>query len=605
MAKARWILPVALWGVLTFFSYEFLLKVEERSLFLYDALWLKDFLIKPSGILSFLSLFLTQFLHIPWLGALIWTILLTLSAELTRIIFRIPVTLSALTFIPASIFVAYNMSMGYTVYLTNLPGYFYMPLLGYLWALLTVTVLRKERKAAVLLILFLTWGFAGYYIAGFYSLAGTVATCIYISVSGDYSRTGKILPIAVTAVSLLLAPVAFAGTTTYNISNGWIIGMPEQDYGLTFTRMQLPLMLAMVCLAIAPVIKFRNVLSGKGITMAIQSAAIAVVIAVPSVFWFRDDNFKAELGMIRATELMDWDKVTDIYSKLQNRHEKDPSWQPTRVHVLLKDLALIKTGQEGERAYGFENGCKKQKTRCDVPMAFQIGKILHLNYGIPGICNRWCDEEAVLFGCNYLTYKYYAMIAILLNDNTLTEEYLDKLEKTLFYRKWAREQRKIYRDRDLLAQTAPYDMIIPLMCYDDIITSDLNGCEYFLINHFNGPMPANSTPLYDRVALYFALDSKQSALFWPRFNIYLNSNKPSRIARFYQEAAYLFCNIENDPRLETLPFNEKTRNLYKSFMQSASRIGMKSLKDARNAIPANLRHSYYFYFYYVNELEMF
>ena len=65
LAKARWILPVALWVVLTFFAYEYLYKVEERSLFIFDTFWLKDFLFKPSGILSCAGLFLTQFLHIP------------------------------------------------------------------------------------------------------------------------------------------------------------------------------------------------------------------------------------------------------------------------------------------------------------------------------------------------------------------------------------------------------------------------------------------------------------------------------------------------------------------------------------------------------------
>lgn len=604
LQETRWVLPVALWVVLTFFSYEFLLKVEERSLFLFDSLWLKDFLFKPSGIISCISLFLTQFLHLPWLGALIWVVLLTASAELTRRIFKIPARLWALTYIPAAIFVAYNMSMGYTVYLTNMPGYFHMPVLGYLWALLTVAVLRKYEKAVPSVIVVTLWGFAGYYIAGFYSLAGIVTATIDIMLS-ERSRLSKTLTLAGAAVSVLLAPIVFVGTTTYNLSNGWIIGVPEQDYGLTFARMQLPLLLAMAFLVMAPLSKYLGRLQGKRLAVVIQCVALAAVIAIPAVSWFRDDNFKAELGMIRATDRLEWNKVIDIYSRLQAKHEKDKSWQPTRVHVLLKDLALIKTGQEGERAYAFDNGCKKQKTKCDVPMAFQIGKLLHMNYGIPGICNRWCDEEAVLFGCNYLTYKYYAMVAILLGDHKLTEEYLDILDKTVFYRKWSREQRKIYKDKELIAKTAPYDMIVPLMCYDDIITSDVNGCEVFLINHFNGPMPAKSTPLYDRVALFFALDSKQSTLFWTRFYLYLNSNNPSNIDRFYQEAAYLFSNLEQDRRLETLPFSDRTKDLYKAFMQHASRVGMKSLEESRNSFPANLRHTFYYYFYYVNELEMF
>ena len=604
LAKARWILPVALWVVLTFFAYEYLYKVEERSLFIFDTFWLKDFLFKPSGILSCAGLFLTQFLHIPWLGALIWVLLLTASAELTRKVYNIPVCLSALTYIPAAIFVAYNMSIGYKVYLMNLHGYFFMPVLGYLWALLTVKVLRKTDNAVASLILFTVWGFAGYYIAGFYSLAGLIAAATDIILSSR-SRLSRLLPLTGVAITWILAPVAFVGTTTYNLSNGWIIGMPEKDFGMTVLRMQIPLILAMACLVLAPLSKYASGLTGKRVTLIIQSVVLAAVIAVPSASWFRDDNFKAELAMIRAANNLEWNKAVDILDKLQAKHEKDKTWQPTRVLVLLKDLALIKTGQDGERIYGFDNGCREQKTKDIVSMSFQIGKILYMHYGIPGMANRWCGEESVLYGWNYQTLQYYAMIALLLDDTQLAAKYLDRLDNTIFYRKWAKEQRKLLGNRELLAKTAPYDMILPLMCYDDIILSDNEGCELFIINHFNGPSPQNSTPLYDRVALMFAMDSKQSTLFWTRFFLYLNSNNPQKIDRFYQEAAYLFSNLDNKEMLETLPFNEKTKSMYKAFMQQASRVGMKSLDEARGAFPANLRHTYFFYFYYVNELQMF
>lgn len=604
LTKARWILPITLWVILSFFSYEFILKVEEKSLFIYDMFWLKDFLNKPSGILSCAGLFFTQFLHIPWLGALIWVLLLTASAELTRIVFKIPQKLSLLTYIPAAFFVAHNMSIGYMIYMISLPGYFFMPTLGYLWALLTVAVLRKPQKPVNALILFTIWGFAGYYLAGFYSLAGLIAACLDTLLS-DHSKKCSIFSIAGAAVSLLLAPIIFVGTTTYNLSNGWTIGMPEPDYGMSFLKIQFPLILAMAFLILAPLYKFISNISGKKILLAIQITSIAVVIAIPSSLWYRDEIFNAELGMIRTSNNLQWDKAVEIFDELQIKHDSDPSWQPTRVMVLLKDLALIKTGQEGERIYGFDNGCRKQNTKYDVPMSFQIGKIIYLHYGIPGMCNRWCGEESVLFGWNYMTLKYYTMVAMVLNDTQLTDKYLDKLEKTIFYRKWAREQRVLCNNRDMIAKTAPYDLILPLMCYDDKVQSDQMGCEMFIIDHFNGPIPQNSTPFYDRVALFFAMDSKQSTLFWTRFFLYLNSNNPQKIDRFYQEAAYLFSNIDKNEWLESLPFDEKTKNTYKSFMKTASRIGMKNLKEAKAAFPAYLRHTYFFYFYYVNELETF
>lgn len=604
--RIRWILPIALWVVLSVFSYNFLYNVEERSFFAFDWFWATDFFKKPSGILSLCCQFLSQFLHIPWLGSLIWVLLLVASAELTRIVYKIPVNLSALTYIPAAIFVSYNMSIGYSIYLINLPGYFFIPVVGYLWALLTVTVLRKTDKASNSFIAFTVWGFAGYYIAGFYSLAGIVAAYLDIILSHK-NRMCRISSLAGTLLPLLLAPVVFVGTTTYNLSNGWVIGMPEKNFGIDPLKMQFPLILAMAFLIIFPILKSLCESLGRKGTLIIQSVALAAAIAIPSTFWFRDDTFKAEMGMIHSVNNLEWNEAVDIFEELQTRHAQDPSWQPTRVLVLLKDLSLIKTGQEGERAYTFDNGSQIQNNDCIVPMSIQIGKILYLHYGIPGMSNKWCGEEAVLYGNNYTTNKYYAMIAILLNDTTLAKEYLNKLKKTIFYRKWAMEQLKLCDDKSLTVQTAPYDMIMPLMCYDDLVTSDKDGCEIFLARHFNGQKPRKTTPLFDRVALFYAMESKQTDLFWTRFISFLNSNKPSSVGRNYQEAAYLFSVINNSKTLETLPFDETTKDLYNAFMKKAIKIGNinTSLEKARAAFPANLRHTYFFYYYFVNELQMY
>jgi len=603
MEKSRWIPPVVLCVMLFFISHEFIYGVEEKSLFVYDLFWLKDFLNKPSGILSCCSLFFTQFLHIPWIGTLIWVFLLILSAELTRIVYKIPVNLSALTYIPAAIFLSYNMSVGYALYLISLPGFFFIPVLGYLWALLTVVFLRKVQKPLWLAILFVIWGFAGYYIAGFYSLAGIAAACVDTMFS-KRSSACRLSALAGTLIPLFLAPVAFVATTTYNLSNGWILGLPEKDFGITPMKMQLPLMLAMALAVIAPMSKYLYRLSGKA-PLIIQTAALAAFIAIPSIFWFRDDTFKAELGMIHSANNLEWEEAVDIFEGLQSKHADDPTWQPTRVLVLLKDLALIKTGQESERSYSFENGSQVQNNDCIVPMSFQIGKILYLHYGLPGISNRWSSEEAVMFGRNYMTYKYFSMIAILFNDTNLSREYLNTLKKTLFYRKWAMEQFRLCDDPVLTAQTEPYDKILQLMCYDDLITSDSEGCESFLARHFNGPKPRRTTPLYDRVALFFALDSKDSDMFWQRFSDFLDSNPASPVGRYYRQAAYLFSVINNSRTLETLPFDDTTKDLFSAFMNKALKVGNVSLEKARKAFPANLRHTYYFYYYYVNELQMF
>lgn len=598
VAKSRWVLPLILWGILTICSGPFLQRIEERSLFEFDTFWMGEFLNKPSGLLTWCGLFLTQFLHIPWLGAFIWVMLLTASAELTRKLFSIPSGFWALAYIPAAILVAYNMSIGYMIYLMNCPGFFFTPVLGYLWAILTLAVLRKTRKPFSSLVLMLALGGAGYYIAGFYSLVGILASAIDIAVS-DRPRLSRILPAAGAVAGILLVPILFAGATTYHLASGWTIGLPDHIHSVSLARMQLPIVLALLFLPLASLFPLLHLDSRKALPV-VQDIILAAVIAIPASFWYRDANFKTELKMIRAVDNLEWDKVPDIYQKITDKKEKDLSWQPTRVMVVLKDLALIKTGQEGERAYAFEDGCMEQKRKWNAPMSFQIGWILGFHYGIPGLCQRWCHEENVLFGWSNSTLKYSIMTAILFGNTELAEKYLDKLDNTLFYRKWAKEQRRLLNDKSLVTETAPYNLVLPLMCYDDIVCSDQEGSEIFLERHFNNVSPQHSTPLYDRVALFFAMKSKDPTLFWTRFFLYLDSNNPKKIDRFYQEAAYLYSQFDKNGLFETLPFDDKVKNLYDSFSSYAAKYGQKSMDEARQLFPENQRRTFFYYYYYVD-----
>lgn len=603
MAKARWALPVVLWGLLSLCSSEFLSKVEERSFFQFDSLWFREFLNTPAGLLSWCGLFFTQFLHIPWLGALIWVLLLTLSAELTRIVFKISSKYSILTYLPSAIFVAYNMSMGYMVYIMNCPGYFFAPVLGYLWVLLSVVIVRIPQKPLTSLALTILWGLIGYYFAGIYGLAGIVAGGIEL-VCSNRSRLQRFLPLAGIAVTLLIAPILFLGTASYYLPDGWTIGLPDHIHSVSIHRMQLPVILALLIVASAPLARLFGKSAAKTLFIT-QIIAWAVVIATPAISWYHDSNFKAELRMIHAIDNLEWEKVPEIFDDLSKKNANDVSWQPTRVMVVLNDLALIKTGQESERAFAFEDGSKEQNRKWDVPMAFQIGRILGLHYGIPGLCQRWCYEEDMLFGWNNNTLKYSAMTAILLRNTELAKKYLGILEHTLNYRKWAKEQFVLCQDFDLAFKTAPYDMIQPLMCYDDLVLDDHEGCETFLKKHFNGISPKNSTPLYDRVALFFAMKSKDATLFWTRFFLYLDSNNPRKIDRSYQEAAYLFSNIEDNEILKQLPYDEQEKKLYNSFVSLADKYGPKKIDEARRLFPSHLRHTYFFYYYYVNNIKMF
>ena len=116
---------VILWCVLSFREQFFLKKVEDLSVFLFDKLFIMDSFKTPGGFLGLAGSFLTQFLFIPWLGALIWIALLLLSYYLTIRALRIPERYRPIALIPVALLVIGNMSLGYGVFIMREQDHFF------------------------------------------------------------------------------------------------------------------------------------------------------------------------------------------------------------------------------------------------------------------------------------------------------------------------------------------------------------------------------------------------------------------------------------------------------------------------------------------------
>ena len=594
---------LVIWIFLISQCRDWLLQVESRSLFLFDWFWIKEYGLYPSGPLACVSQFLAQFLHLPWLGSLIWVLLLTLASEVTVKTYGISPDRKVLAWIPSFILTGANISLGYLLYIMDTPGYFFEPVLGYLLIPVTVRLSRKVPDRFIIPAI-AAWVVVGYWFAGYYIFMAVLASVIDIFRS-DRKRKFKYAAVTTTLFVTLLSPMIYFGLSTYRLEAGWTLGLPATSYIETRARTFLPVMAATLIPAVIPFLGFlrrparRTVLSGTSV--------FAVCIVLLYLSWFRDVNYNAEIRMIQAADEMDWKRCTRVMQDVSRIADRKKGYKPTRPMVLLNELALIKNGQEGQTGFAFDNGDAPQKNSHEIPMVLQIGKIVYLHYGIPGFCHRWCLEETTEFGWSFSRIKYLTMEAVTLRDKAHALKNIGMLEHTLFYRKWADEQKKIVQDWNLTSKTKPYDQIMPLLCYDDEMNDDVNGIEYALSSHFTGKHPEQPTALYDRVALYWALKSQSSLLFWSKFFIYLESNNPTKLDRHYQEAAYLFSHIENNEALKALPYDKITQDLYDSMMQTLRKNESKltSLEQARAILPNHLRQTYYYYYYFVRGLETF
>ena len=630
------ILAVILWCFLTFKEQFFLKKIEDLSVFLFDKLFILEGMKIPGGFLGLAGSFFTQFLHLPWLGALIWVFMLLVSYQLTIRVFSIPEGYRPLAIIPVALLIIGNMSLGYGVFLMRTQDHFFAPLLGYLTTLAPLAVMKRMNVLWSKLLFLFIWITIGFVLFGTFAFVGAFAAACATLVRSDIAINERITVFASAIAFIILIPlVIFSAYTSYRLADSWILGLPSISDDSWTQAMRTPFILSLLCPILLGLTT--NWLSSKKTSVSklniIRLATYIIAISSVCFFWFKDDNFHTELAMSNAVDRFDWNRTVEIYKDAVQAHAKSDAkayssrtrkiasahnsdevddiieqyknrfFEPTRSMILYRDLALLKTNRALDEAFTMKNGSRLQKSRTQIPMAWQSGKQLYFQYGLVNMCYRWCLEDEIEHFWNFGTLRYMAMHSVIMQEPELAEKYINKLSKTIFYRKWAKAQRVLKSDSVAMSSTEPYKSILPYMCFENQMSNDMIKTEAYLINHFLDTEPENATPEYDRAALLFAMHIQDIPRFWERLYYYVNSNDFEELPVPVQEAALLYSTLQK--RTIQVPFNDKVKESYDTFNRFVQSHPIRNMKESDYVYRQKFGKTFYYFYYFVRDLKTY
>ena len=633
---APFFLAAVLWCILAFKEQFFLKKVEDLSLFLFDWLYFKEALQIPGGFLGVMGSFLTQFLYLPWLGALLWVLLLLIAYQLTISVFRIPDCYRPLALIPVALLIIGNMSLGYGVFIMREQDHFFAPVLGYIIALTPAMAMSRMKSLWSKTVFLSIWIIAGYILFGTFAFIGAIVSACSTLFKSGLAQKERIVIFVLSVTLIVFVPlVIYSAYTSYRLAESWIQGLPSISEDQWTRPMRAPFQLALLCQMLLTL--GSNLLSSKQLNGAksiiVQSVTCVFAIAITWGFWFKDDNFHTELEMSKAVDCFDWNRTVDIYQKAVNSHKKSDAkayasrtkaissahsadeitdivdryskrfFEPTRTMVLYRDLALLKTDRALDEAFTMKDGSRLQKARILIPMAWQSGKQFYLQYGLVNMCYRWCLEDVIEHNWSYSTLKYMTMHSVIMQEPELAEKYINKLEKTIFYRRWARTQRALESDPDAMSSAEPYNSILPYMCFENRMSNDMIKTEAYLINHFMEREPEEATPEYDRAALLIAMRIQDISRFWEHLFYYLMSNNPEQIPVSVQEAALLYSNLKKDDR--QFPYDEQVKESYDAFNRYVQSHAIRSMKESSYSYYQHFGKTFYYYYYFMRDLKTY
>jgi hypothetical protein len=586
---------------LLIYEREFLWKVQEMNLFLDTPLFLKQQMVASGWLLTWLGCYFTEFFYQPLLGVTLltlWWVVLLLVIWST---FRIPVKWTAVLLIPLAAIIIMNVDLGYWVYYLKLKGHFFAATIGTTLAVGSVWIFRLLPTKYFLRPIYMVVSTGVLYpLIGFYGLLSTLLMGIIVWRLEKMTLTDRVVASVVAVLSVIFWPLfyynyVFCQTSLENI---WWTGLPLFIVDKELPNYYIPYYILGASLVFMALMyeKWTKLEIRKPILwLGIQIALVAVAGYSVHRFWYKDYNFHKELRMQQCMENLDWQGIVE--------EAVTGNEEPTRAIVMMKDLALFRLGRQGNEMYRYKDGSKACDTPVPVRMMQVVGYSLYYNYGLINYCHRWCMEQGVEFGFCVEYQKYLMRCALMNQEQQEARKYASLLKHTRYHKAWAEKYERFIGHTDKMKTEKEFSQICSLMTTSDILSSDQMLPEKFIMEYFI--KNDSDDKLFKEQALISALWSKDIQTFWPRFFDYANSHPGEHMPIHYQEAAYLYGNLEHQVDISKMPFDDQVKQDFKAFMQLANSARNSNEEEMIPIFYSQFGHTFYYNYFLVRNLKFY
>ena len=593
-------------GVLLTYESHLLWKIQEKNLFLCSVLFFKEQLVVPGGLLTWVGTWFTQFLYIPWVGVLMLCAWWWLLMFIVKRAFGIPNRWAIVMLIPVALLLTTITDQGYWIYMLKLRGHFFVSTIGttavaaLLWGFRGVT----DKYGLRALYIFITCA-VGYPLMGIYGLAAALLMGIW-SWRLSASRIAAVIHSVVAVVSVAAVPLFCYRYVYYQVNLANILWAELPLYFITenHPNYYIPyylLALFFVVLAVtsqagkAQMVAMPKTVSKSRILLQwlVQGVIAILLVAGVYTFWMKDENFHHELAMQHHISNLEWNRVLD-----EAAAQKD---EPTRAIVMMRNLALSRLGKQGDLMFFYKNGSKAYDAPFGMRLMLVVGPMIYYQYGMLNYSNRLSMEMGVEFGFRAEDYKLLVNCAILDNDQPLARKYIGILKQTMFFSDWAQQAEQLVGHPELIAQDAEREPITHMLHYNDVLGGDQGNIESFLMRQL-----ARSTytddPVFQEQTLLATLWTKDVKRFWYHFSDYIKLHLQGPMPRYYQEAAYLYIEMEESPNVGNLPFSPGIKEGFERFASTMSDYDGRDVAVAREELFPFFGDTYYYDYYTMSNL---
>ena len=434
--------------------------LEQNQLFIWSLDYLKEQFSLTGGLPLYLGSFFTQFFISSWLGAAIYTLNAFAVFLLSYYIFRkhnlenivislVPVWLLAI--LQSNEFFAFGQAVGFLLLLSFFALY--------------VSV----DKSRLRYILFLIGWPVFYLLAGGFSIC-IVLFCVLHELLFRKEKNRYIIT-ALYVITLFLVPFLSARFIFFIQPDKIFIYPVISDLHADFLYAQILLfawtpIILLSAFLLYKIKSLKNRLLPRSITSILTGTAIFVLMAF--VVYKRAYNKMAEmmLGVDHYAQVAQWDNLL----KLSDQY---PGYNTLVIYYT--NLALYKSGKMLDKMFDYPQiGSQglRLKWQRNLNLFFGGEVFSQLAYNNESI--HWAFEAMVAEGQNPRSLKKLVAGLIINGNYDIARKYLGILDRTLYYRKWAKERIKYLSDPDLAEQDPEIAQYLSLRVSTNFF-SEVNG----------------------------------------------------------------------------------------------------------------------------------
>jgi hypothetical protein len=565
------------------FNRYHLIYQEQTQLFRFDLNYFTDFLSRPGGLMEYASAFLTQLFLFPFAGASIVTLAGLSAYAITVCIFRKhQVTGVIWAFIPTLLLAAlhshYLYNLAYTLGLIVSLGYF------------AVYISIRNNKLRFL-IMVPGWLLLYFFTGGYALLA--ILLCLIHELFFRPDRSS--LPFVLIFPILALLVPYLASHLIFYIKPGmaWTIFLPLFIEATVKHILILLLVYYPIVLVVSKMWLPRSnkeLLSpGRNWITILTGTIVIVCLSGLMIKYVYDRKAEILLGMDHCIQNSDWDGALKLSSAYPGSN---------RLVMYFTNLALYKSGHMGNQLFHYPqtrtNGLWLDWEPNEVVPFFGGELYYHLAYNSEAY--RWAFEAMIAKGPNPRSLKRLAVTSLVNGDIKLAEKYLNVLNQSLFYRRWAQHYllyinspERIREDKEI-AEKSHFK-----------ISKDLIGSRY----NFGARLPQILSDHPDnRMAFEYFMASMLLNKNLGDFaaNIYrIKELGYNSIPVHYEEAMLAFMSYTKKNIIpEGYAISVNTHNRFSEYANKYVSFGDKSDLAARS-LYGQYGKTYWFYLHFINK----